>query len=109
MVLGHKVLTDKQASSYCVEFPTNCNVIMLPSGFSNKKLLRFTNYLRNSDQCEPIEPSLFGARRLFQKWALGAVAESVLPRWPCVWEIGSLVPGQVKPMTYQIDTCCFLA
>ena len=26
-----------------------------------------------------------------------------------MWEIGSLVPGRVKPMTFKIDTYCFLA
>ena len=39
---------------------------------------------------------------------LAAVAKSV-ERIPHVWEIRSLVPGRVKPMTYQIDTCRFLA
>ena len=38
----------------------------------------------------------------------GVVAESV-ERRPLVWEIGSLIPGQVKPMTYNVDTSCFLA
>ena len=45
--------------------------------------------------------------------AAGAVAES-LERGPRVREIGrwaveNLVPGRVKPMTYKIDTCRFLA
>ena len=35
----------------------------------------------------------------------GTVAESI----EHVWEIGSLVPGRVNPMTYQIGTCRFLA
>ena len=26
-----------------------------------------------------------------------------------VWEIGSSIPSQVKPMLYKIDTCYFLA
>ena len=37
-----------------------------------------------------------------------AVAESVERRL-CVEEIGSSVPGGVKPMTYKIDTRCFMA
>ena len=24
------------------------------------------------------------------------------------WKVGSLIPGRVKPMTFKIDTCCFL-
>ena len=38
----------------------------------------------------------------------GTVAELV-ERWPRVWEIGSLVLGRVKSMTYKIDTCRFVA
>ena len=37
-----------------------------------------------------------------------AVAESV-KGGTRVWEIGNLVPGRVKPITYQIYTCPFLA
>ena len=40
--------------------------------------------------------------------ALGAVAESI-EHWSRVWDIVGSNPGQVKPMTYQIDTCRFLA
>ena len=36
------------------------------------------------------------------------VAESV-ERRPPVWEIGSLIPGRVKPKTYKIDTYHYLA
>ena len=36
------------------------------------------------------------------------VAESV-ERGPCMRKIGSSVPGRVKPMTYKIDACHFLA
>ena len=36
----------------------------------------------------------------------GMVAELIEPR---VWVFGSSVPFRVKPMTYQIDTCYFLA
>ena len=39
---------------------------------------------------------------------LNAVAESV-ERRPPVREIGSSIPGRVKPMTYQIKTCRFIA
>ena len=40
---------------------------------------------------------------------LGVVAE-LLERGPCVRKIESLLPGQVKPVTYnKIDTCHFLA
>ena len=39
---------------------------------------------------------------------LGTVAESVEHR-SSVREIVSSNPSRVKPMTYQIDTCCFLA
>ena len=42
-------------------------------------------------------------------WALPDVVAESVERRPRVREIGSLVPGQVKPMTYQIDTCRFLA
>ena len=38
----------------------------------------------------------------------GAVPESV-EHGLRVWDIGTLVPGQVKPMTYKIDICHFLA
>ena len=38
----------------------------------------------------------------------GVVAESV-ERKPHVREIWSLVPRRIKPMTYQIDNCRFLA
>ena len=38
----------------------------------------------------------------------GMVAESI-ESGPRVQEIRSLVPSQVKPMTYQIDACRFLA
>ena len=38
----------------------------------------------------------------------GNVTEEVEQRLR-VGEIGSLVPGQLKPMTYTIDTCHFLA
>ena len=37
----------------------------------------------------------------------GAVAKSV-ERWPRVREIGALVPGRVKPMTYEIDILLLL-
>ena len=43
-----------------------------------------------------------------QGLAPGAVAESV-ERGPRVQEIGSSVPGRVKPMTYKIYKLCFLA
>ena len=36
------------------------------------------------------------------------VADS-MERLLCMWEIGSLVPGRVKPVTYKIETCHFLA
>ena len=36
------------------------------------------------------------------------MAESV-ERRPQVQDTGSLVPGRVKPLTYKIDTCRFLA
>ena len=39
---------------------------------------------------------------------LGAVAEFV-ECMPGVWKVGSSVPSRVKPTTYQIDTCHFLA
>ena len=39
---------------------------------------------------------------------LGAVVE-LLERGPPVWEIGSSVPSRVKPVTYKIDTCHFVA
>ena len=39
---------------------------------------------------------------------LGAVAESV-ERALRLLEIGGLVLSRVRPMTYQIDTCRFLA
>ena len=44
------------------------------------------------------------------KYLLGqcAVAESVEPG-PRVGEMGCLVSGRVKAMTYEKDTCCFLA
>ena len=29
--------------------------------------------------------------------------------WPRIWEIGSLVASRVKPMTFKIGTCRFLA
>ena len=32
-----------------------------------------------------------------------------IERGPRVQEIGSLVPGRVKQMTYKVDTCPFLA
>ena len=38
----------------------------------------------------------------------GAVAESV-EHWSRVWKIMGSNPGWVKPMTYKIDTCRFLA
>ena len=38
----------------------------------------------------------------------GAVAELVERLLP-VQEIGSSIPGRVKPMTFKIDTCHFLA
>ena len=37
----------------------------------------------------------------------GVVAESV-EQGLRVWEIGSLVPQRIKPMSYKIDTCHFL-
>ena len=40
------------------------------------------------------------------KHILGAVAES-LERRSHMREIGTLVPSQIKPMTYEIDTCHF--
>ena len=40
--------------------------------------------------------------------SLSELGESV-ERGPHVWEIGSSVPSRVKPMTYKIDTCRFLA
>ena len=39
---------------------------------------------------------------------MGAVAE-LIECGPHVWEMGSLIPGRVKPMTYQIVTYRFLA
>ena len=30
-------------------------------------------------------------------------------RGPRMWEIGRSLPSPFKPMTYKIDTCCFLA
>ena len=38
----------------------------------------------------------------------GALVESV-EHWARVWEIVGSNPGLVKPMTYKIDTCGFLA
>ena len=53
--------------------------------------------------------SSHGAGGLVFSEAPGAVAESV-EHWSHVWEIMVLkTQGQVKPMTYQIDTCRFLA
>ena len=40
--------------------------------------------------------------------SLPVVTESVECR-PLVGEMGSSIPGQVKPIAYQIDTCRFLA
>ena len=39
---------------------------------------------------------------------LDSVAESVERRLP-MWKIESLKPSRVKPMTYKINTCCYLA
>ena len=39
---------------------------------------------------------------------IGAVAKSVECK-PHVQEIASSIPSRVKPMTYKIDTFCFLA
>ena len=36
------------------------------------------------------------------------VAESI-EHWSRMWEIVASNPGRVKPMTYEIDTCHFLA
>ena len=41
-------------------------------------------------------------------WTSGAVAESI-ERGPHMQEMGSLVNGWFKPMTYQIEICHFLA
>ena len=41
-------------------------------------------------------------------WTMYLVMISVEQR-SHVWEIRSPVPSRVKPMTYQIDTHCFLA
>ena len=38
----------------------------------------------------------------------GTVAESVKP-WSRMREIMPSIPGQVKPMSYQINTCRFIA
>ena len=45
---------------------------------------------------------------MLQVLALGAVAESV-EHGTRVWGIGSLVPDGIKPMTFIIDKCRFLA
>ena len=37
-----------------------------------------------------------------------AVAKLREHRLP-VWKVGSLIPTQLKKMTYKIDTCCYLA
>ena len=45
-----------------------------------------------------------------QGCALGAVGCWISRAWAsCMWEIRSLFPSGVKAMTYQIDTCHFLA
>ena len=55
-----------------------------------------------------IKGSVFFKLVVFLKLVPGAVTESV-EHWSRVWEIVSSSSGRVKPMTYNIDTCCFLA
>ena len=53
-------------------------------------------------------PFLKNASGVMLVMSLGEVAESV-EREPRVREIRSSVPSQFKPMTYEIDSCHFLA
>ena len=58
---------------------------------------------------------IMGQSKCFTSWASRnvlhhgpvAVVELAEPG-ACVWEIESLVPGRVKPITYKFDTCHFL-